>query len=170
MSRPAPVEPSRRSLPLLLRDAAATLLHFLHGQALIALILIGFHTLGFHFAAVPLWWFSGPLIGALTLIPFLGFLIGAVLGVAITLLAGGDHWAVIGLLAVMTAGQFLEAFYLTPKILGRRLKLPPALVFVVVLLGAIVFGPLGVWPLPPPPSPCWYGAMCATGTRRPHEV
>lgn len=141
----APLTPRRRSFPILLRDAASTIFHFLRGQVLISLILTGFHLAGFALADVPLWWASGLLVGALTLIPYLGFLVGAVGGALLTVLAGGDHWAVVRLLAVMAVGQALEAFYLTPTIVGRRLKLHPALVFVLVLAGAIFFGPLGAF-------------------------
>lgn len=112
---------------------------------MIALILTVFHLAAFYFADLPLWWVSGVLVGALTLIPYLGFLAAALAGSLITVLAGGDRWAVVWLLGLMALGQMLETFYLTPKILGRHLKMHPALVFLVVLAGAIFFGPLGAF-------------------------
>jgi predicted PurR-regulated permease PerM len=136
---------ARRSIGPVIRQTFGTFFSFLRGQAVIALLLTVFHLVGFHLAQLPLWWASGLLVGSLTLIPYLGFLVGAVGGVLLTVLAGGDHWAVVRLLVVMALGQALDAFYLTPKILGHHLKLHPALVFLAVLAGAIFFGPLGAF-------------------------
>lgn len=146
MADNSPVVRSRlRSVGPIARESATTVLHFLRGQAVISAILTAFHLLGFYLAELPLWWASGLLVGTLTLIPFLGFFVGAIVGALITVLAGGDHWALVWMLSVMAVGQGLETLYLTPKILGRRLKMHPALVFLVVLLGAIFFGPLGAF-------------------------
>ena len=146
MADTPPVVRSRlRSVGPLAKESASTVLRFLRGQAVIAAILTAFHLLAFDLAELPLWWASGLLVGVLTLIPFLGFFVGATAGALITVLAGGDHWALVRMLAVMALAQAFEAFYLTPKILGTRLKMHPALVFLVVLLGAIFFGPLGAF-------------------------
>ncbi len=144
-SPPPPPAQRRRAIGPLAGETFLTLGNYLRGQAVIALILTVFHLTAFYFAGLPLWWASGLLVGLLTLIPYLGFLVGAVGACLITVLAGGDRWAVVGLLGVMALGQMLETFYLTPKILGRHLKMHPALVFLVVLLGAIFFGPLGAF-------------------------
>lgn len=118
---------------------------FLRAQALISLILTAFHLVCFYLAEIPLWWVSGLFVGALTLIPYLGFLVGAIAGSLLTVAAGGDHWMVVRLLAVMALGQALEGFYLTPKILGQGLKMHPVLVFCLVLVGAVMFGPIGAF-------------------------
>lgn len=144
-SPPARPASRRRGVGPLLGESVSTLGNYLRGQAVIAAILTVFHMAAFYYAGLPLWWASGLLVGVLTLIPYLGFLVGAVGACLITVLAGGDHWSVVWLLGLMALGQMLEAFYLTPKILGRQLKMHPALVFLVVLLGAIFFGPLGAF-------------------------
>ena len=144
-TRPSPPTSRRRSIRPLVKESFSTFGNFLRGQAVIAVILTAFHLIGFYLAEIPLWWVSGPLVGVLTLIPYLGFFVGAIGGSLVTVLAGGDRWDVVWLLAVMALAQALEAFYLTPKILGVHLKMHPALVFLVVLVGAIFFGPLGAF-------------------------
>jgi predicted PurR-regulated permease PerM len=153
MADTPPVVRSRlRSVGPLARESASTVVHFLRAQAVIAAILTAFHLLAFYLAELPLWWASGLLVGALTLIPVLGFFVGAIAGALITVLSGGDHWSVVRMLAVMAFAQGLETFYLTPKILGVRLRMHPALVFLVVLVGAIFFGPLGAFLAAPIPA------------------
>ena len=45
---------------------------FLRGQLIISAILVVFHVVGFHLIELPFWWLSGIIVGALTLIPYLG--------------------------------------------------------------------------------------------------
>jgi predicted PurR-regulated permease PerM len=52
--------------------------------------------------------------------------------------------AILGALITYVVAQGLEGFYLTPKIMGRRLGLSPWIVFLAILVGGLVFGPLGV--------------------------
>lgn len=124
-------------------EIAGKLGRFLRGRVLIAGVLVVFHVLGFYMIDLPWWGLSGVLVGALTLVPVFGFLAGAVVATVVTMLAGGDVWSVVWLLVVMFLGQMLEGLYLTPKILGKELALNPLLVFALVMLGAIFFGPVG---------------------------
>lgn len=135
-------ETVEHSLP---REVAGTLWRFLHGQALIAAILTVFHLVGFYLIGLPFWWASGLTVGALTLVPYIGFLAGAGVAILVTLLGSGGLWDVVGLLIVMALAQALEGLYLTPKILGRELRMHPLLVFVAVVAGLLMFGPLGAF-------------------------
>jgi predicted PurR-regulated permease PerM len=51
---------------------------------------------------------------------------------------------VLGALITYVVAQGLEGFYLTPKIMGRRLQLSPWVVFLAILVGGLMFGPVGV--------------------------
>ncbi len=135
-------QPAEPSLP---REVAGTLYRFLHGQAVITAILTVFHLIGFYLIGLPYWWASGLVVGMLSLAPYFGFLVGAGVASLIALLAGGDLWDVIGLLIVMALAQAVEGLYLTPKILGRELHLNPLLVFIAVIAGLMLFGPLGAF-------------------------
>jgi predicted PurR-regulated permease PerM len=131
--------------PSLPREIGGALWRFLHGQALIAAILTAFHLVAFYLIGLPLWWLAGLIVGALTLVPYFGFLVGAGAASLIALLAGGGLWDIVRLLVVMALAQALEGLYLTPKILGRELNLNPLLVFAAVLAGLMFFGPLGAF-------------------------
>ena len=58
-------------------------------------------------------------------------------------ISGHGFRQILFVLILYGAIQLLESFYLTPKILGKELKLNPLVVFVSVLLGALIFGPVG---------------------------
>ena len=74
--------------------------------------------------------------------------IGAIIGLAIAGLAGlfGNldlsHWLI--LVAGPATVQAIEGFILTPKILGDRLRLSPLVVMLTLIVGSMVFGPVGL--------------------------
>lgn len=142
-----PAEPAAGGGPQrpLAAEIAGTFGHFLRGQLVIAFLMAVYSTVAFLLIELPLWWLAGPIAGVLTLIPFVGFLVGLLIPLLIVLFAGAGPWAAVKVVLVMAAGQAIEGLILTPRILGRKLQLSPLLVFAVVLLGAVFFGPLGAF-------------------------
>jgi len=124
-------------------DVLRSLGHFVLGQLSIAGIMTVLYAVGFFLVGVPLWWLAALLCGPFHLVPFLGAVFAVIVPVVFVLLGPGDLWTVIYVLLVVAAVQLTETVYLTPKILGKRLSLHPLVVFVAVLAGAIVAGPLG---------------------------
>jgi len=116
---------------------------YIRGQLSIVLIMIALYSVGFFLVDVPLWWLAGALCGPFHLVPLIGTAFAAVIPITFQLVAGGGFWDVIWVLVVIGVVQLLESFYLTPKILGKELKLHPLLVISVVLGGAMLFGPVG---------------------------
>jgi len=110
---------------------------------LIVLIMSSLYVVGFFFAKVPFWWLAGVLCGPFHLVPVIGTPIAAVIPISFQLIGGGGIWEVVWVLVVIAVVQLLESFYLTPKILGRELKLHPLVIVLVVLCGAILAGPIG---------------------------
>ncbi len=126
-----------------LRDVIVTLARYVRGQAVKAFWMTLYHIAAFWVIGLPWWWLAGLLVGALTALPMVGFIIGSMVPVGIAIGAGGGLKQVLYVLAVMIVGQAIETFYVGPKILGRELELSPFVVFAAVVLGTIFFGPLG---------------------------
>ena len=127
----------------LLKNIFISLGRYIRGQLSIVLIMIGLYSAGFFLVDLPLWWLAGALCGPFHLVPLIGTVFAAVIPITFQLVAGGGFWDVIWVLVVIGVVQLLESFYLTPKILGKELRLHPLLVVLVVLGGAIFFGPVG---------------------------
>ena len=88
--------------------------------------------------------------GFMEFIPSLGPTLGALLATIVAFLGGSswiplENWmvAIIVLIVYTLIFQF-EQVYLYPRIVGRRVNLHPAIVFVGAILGAVEFGLLGV--------------------------
>lgn len=86
----------------------------------------------------------GFLAGVMNLIPNLGFAMTVVLGSLIILLSETNVvWSFIKFGGVLIADQILESI-ITPRIIGKSVGLHPVLVIVALVMGASLFGPLGI--------------------------
>jgi predicted PurR-regulated permease PerM len=133
--------PGRDSIP---REIATTLGGYVGGTIKVAAILALLYSIGFAISRVPFWFVIGPIAGALNVVPFLGPVIALVLAAYATLLGDGGLYNYIGLLVTFVVVQAAEGFYLTPKLIGRRVGLRPLTVFFAILIGGFAFGPIGV--------------------------
>jgi predicted PurR-regulated permease PerM len=128
----------------LVRDVGRTLGGYVRGQLKVSLILACLYSIGYAIAGVPFWLLLGFISGAVNVIPFVGSLIGVGLTAFATLLNNGTMWNYLGILITFVIVQGLEGFWITPRILGRRVGLSPLYVFLAVLIGGVMFGPVGV--------------------------
>lgn len=124
-------------------DIFFSLGRYARGQLLIVLLMSSLYAVGFFFAGVPLWWLAGLLCGPFHLVPVVGTPLSAIIPVSFQLIGGGGFWDVIWVLIVIAVVQLLETFYLTPRILGRELRLHPLIIILAVLCGALLAGPIG---------------------------
>jgi predicted PurR-regulated permease PerM len=125
-------------------ESGRVLGHYVKSQLLITGIVSVLYSVGFALAHVPLWLLVGILNGLCYLVPRFGSLVGLAI-LALAGLAGEldtTHWMIA---AVVWVGvQAIEGFILTPRILGNRLGLSPFVVFLVLIAGSLVFGPIGL--------------------------
>jgi predicted PurR-regulated permease PerM len=122
------------------------LLTFFRGQIIVAfaqgvLFAIGFASVGLPYGVV-----IGISLGFLNIIPYLGSIAG--LGVALPLAyfgEGGGVSRVVLVLVVFALVQAIEGYVLTPRIMGKRTGLHPALIiFAVFFWGVALGGILGM--------------------------
>ncbi len=86
----------------------------------------------------------GMLTGVLSFVPFLGFGLGMVLALLVALLQYSDWVGVAWVAGVYLAGQALESYVVTPRLVGERVGLHPvAVIFALAAFGQL-FGFVGV--------------------------
>lgn len=111
---------------------------FLRGQLTVMLALTLYYTAALWLAGLDYALPIGVLTGLLSFVPFLGFGLGLALALVVALLQYGDL-ATLGLvLALYGAGQLLESYVLTPRLVGERVGLHP----VAILFALAAFGQL----------------------------
>lgn len=122
------------------------LLTFFRGQIIIALAQGVLFAIGFTLIGLPYGIVIGMTLGLLNIIPYLGSIAG--LGIALPLAYFGDNGGLLRValtLLVFGAVQTIEGYFLTPKIMGDRTGLHPALIiFSVFFWGVALGGILGM--------------------------
>lgn len=117
---------------------------WIRGQLTVTTILAVLYAVSFKIIGVRMGLSIGFLVGALTIIPFLGTIVGAALTMLLLLLdyQGAGQLAAVG--GVFLVLHLLEAAVLTPKIVGHRVGLSEVAALFAVVAGGSLLGFLGV--------------------------
>lgn len=139
-------------VPQRLRDAVGSftteaddvLGQYLRGQLLVMLILALYYSIGLMLFGLDLAWPIGIFTGLAVFVPYLGFGIGLVMAALLGILQMGLAKAAVMIAVVYGAGQMLESFFLTPRLVGERIGLHPVVVIFALLAFGQLFGFVGV--------------------------
>jgi predicted PurR-regulated permease PerM len=126
------------------RLVSDTLVGFVHGQALICLILAIYYGIALTFAGLASGIALGLLIGVLAIIPILGVTTGFILAMGLAASQYGTASAMLTVFGIFAVGQLTEANILTPKLLGDRINLHPVWVIFALFAGGTLYGFVGV--------------------------
>lgn len=126
------------------RLVSDTLVGFVHGQALICLILAVYYAIALSLAGLRSGLALGLLIGVLAIIPMLGVTTGFILAIGLAASQYGSWTEILVVIAIFAVGQLAEANFLTPKLLGNRVHLHPVWVIFALFAGGALYGFVGV--------------------------
>jgi predicted PurR-regulated permease PerM len=126
------------------RAISDMLVGFIHGQALVCLILAIYYGTTLSFAGLESGLALGLLIGVLAVIPILGGALGFVLALGLAASQYGTWREIITVGIIFAIGQGVEGNFLTPKLVGDRIHLHPVLVMFALFAGGTLFGFVGI--------------------------
>lgn len=118
--------------------------NWLRGQLTVTSILAVLYAAWFYAADVPLAIPVGFLVGALTIIPFLGTFVGAGITAVLILLNWQGPEQAIAIVIAFVVLHLIEAAVLTPKLVGKRVGLGESGALFAVLAGGQLLGLAGV--------------------------
>lgn len=133
----------------LLRQMDAVIAAFIRGRLTICAALIGFYTFSYGLIGVPGWLILGPLVGALSLLPYVAGL-GAPVAMLLMWLdpSGGWQnawWWILGApVAVSMLSQVLDDYILTPMIQGKSTGMDTPTILFASLAGGVLAGVYGL--------------------------
>jgi predicted PurR-regulated permease PerM len=87
----------------------------------------------------------GVIFAILNLIPYVGALIGNLIGVLLTLTSSTELWPVITVLGVIAFVQFLDNNILMPRIVGSRIRINALFSIIGVIVGGSIAGISGMF-------------------------
>ena len=112
---------------------------------MVATLMAGLYSAGLFACGTPMSLFIGILAGYANLVPYLGLVFGFVPAAVLTYLHFHEWGPVLGVVAVFGVVQMLEGMVITPRVVGDQVGLHPVVIMLAVLVGAELFGLLGVF-------------------------
>ena len=125
-------------------EVDALLGRYLRGQGKVMLVLAAYYSIGLLVAGFKLWLPIGVLTGLLIAIPYLGFALGLSFALIDGMLQLGVLPGLVSVAIIYGAGQMLEGFWLTPRLVGVSIGLHPLAVIFALLAFGSLFGFVGV--------------------------
>jgi len=118
--------------------------NFIKGMLLVYLVVGTLNSLGLLLIGVPHPFLFGFLASILTFIPYVGIIVSSLLPITISWITYNSIWYPIGVIAVFSFVQILEAYIIFPFAVGSRLKINTLVIILVVIIGGILWGAAGM--------------------------
>jgi predicted PurR-regulated permease PerM len=129
---------------ILAKESDEVLSAFFRGQLLVMLAIGIYYSIGLSLIGLKIGIILGLILGIISIVPYLGFIIGIVTASIAAYLQMGEMHDVYLVWVVFLAGQLLDALFITPNLVGDRIGLHPVAVILAVLAGGSLFGFFGV--------------------------
>lgn len=113
---------------------------FFRGQVLVSICSGVLYTIGFLCIGLEYAFLLGSFCMLLTMIPFLGAIINCLFALMLTAMQFGDWFHLLLVILVFVIVVSLENFFYSPRIMGNRVGMHPAVVIVAVMLGITLLG------------------------------
>jgi predicted PurR-regulated permease PerM len=127
-----------------IKEISAVTQHYLTGVLTVILILAIMNTTGLLIVGVEHAIFFGVLAAILNIIPYIGTFIGGLIPSLYALVTKDSLGAVAATAAVFITSQFIENNFLTPFIVGSKVKVNPLATIVFLLVGGGIWGVSGM--------------------------
>ena len=114
---------------------------YVRGQAIVCLVMGIVTGVALALLGSPVALLLGLLVGFAELVPYVGFLVAAI-AIALAGLSVNPIHALVGIAAYVVINWAIGTF-VTPRVMGRYLKMHPFIVTVSILAGTQIFGPPG---------------------------
>ncbi len=132
------------NLAHILHQIIHTYFNYIKGMILVYLIVgilnsIGLMILGVRHAVL-----FGMLCAIMTIIPYAGIIISALLPITVVWLDTSNAWYPLGVIALFSFVQYLEANVIFPRVVGVSLNVSTFAILISIIAGGIVWGGAGM--------------------------
>ena len=117
---------------------------YIRGQTNVCLILGIFYAICLSLVGLNFGFLIGFLTGIFSFIPYFGMLIGMLIGTIVALFQSDGSLFVILVISIFLLGQFIEGNFITPRLVGDKVGIHPALIIFSLLVGGTLFGFVGI--------------------------
>ena len=134
----------RKKVKTIITKSAKVAPQYLIGKLILMGLLAILYSIGLGISGVNNFILVSVIAAVLTLIPYVGNIIGFTMAVAFGFLTSGDTTVLIGIALTFTVTQFVESYVLQPYVVGDKVDVHPFFVILAVILGNMVWGVIGM--------------------------
>lgn len=116
--------------------------HYLFGKLILVTFLAIIYGVGLTLIGVKYGILLGVLAAVLSIIPYIGNIIGGVLPMLMVLITQDETWPIFAILGLFGLAQFFESYFLEPLIVGGKVSINP----MASIIGVVLAG--GIWGIP----------------------
>lgn len=135
---------NHRRIILIIKKIELVVRNYLTGMLIVISLISALNILGLTLLGIKFAFFFGLLAGILNIIPYIGVFIGSLLPITYTFITEGSLVKALGVMGIMWIIQFLEGNFITPNIVGSKVRLNPFAAILAVIIGGQLWGPLGM--------------------------
>jgi predicted PurR-regulated permease PerM len=121
-----------------------TVQSYITGLGLVILIVAALNIIGLLILGIDYAFFFGALGALLTIIPYVGIFIGALLPILMSLVTKDSAWYAVGVAGIFFFVQILEGNFITPNIVGSKVSINPLAAIIGLILGGMLWGAPGM--------------------------
>jgi predicted PurR-regulated permease PerM len=126
------------------QDVKRILQGYISGLFFVTMIIAALNSIGLLIVGIDHAIFFGILSGVLTIIPYIGIIIGSLLPIIMALITKDSIWYAVGVVIVFAIVQFLEGNFITPRITGSRVSINALAAIIALLIGGKILGIAGM--------------------------
>lgn len=127
-----------------IHNTATLVQQYLVGKLFLILLLAVLYSIGLGVSGVDNFILISFIAAFLTLIPYVGNIIGFGLALVFGFLTTGETTVLIGIIITFTIAQFVESYILEPYVVGDKVNLHPFLIILAIIAGNMIWGVMGM--------------------------
>lgn len=128
----------------IIQKSATVTQQYLVGKLILMALLAVLYSIGLGISGVDNFILVSIIASLLTMIPYIGNIIGFGLALALGYLTSGNTGVLIGIILTFSIAQFVESYVLQPYVVGDKVDLHPFPVILAVVLGNALWGIIGM--------------------------
>ncbi|WP_268846045.1 AI-2E family transporter [Flavobacterium aestivum] len=117
---------------------------FIKGILLVYLIVGILNSIGLAIIGIPYPFLFGFTASILTFIPYVGIIVSSLLPITVAWITFNSIWYPLGVIAIFSVVQVLEAYVIFPYAIGSRLKINTLAILIMIIVGGIIWGVSGM--------------------------
>ncbi|HLG33530.1 MAG TPA: AI-2E family transporter [Bacteroidia bacterium] len=118
--------------------------NFIKGMVIVYFVVGTLNSIGLALLGIPNAILFGFVVSIMTFIPYIGVIVASLLPITVSWLVYDSIWYPLGVVALFTFVQYLEANLIFPLAVSNRLKINALVALVVILLGGLLWGVSGM--------------------------